>query len=271
MATSAPHLSMLKMMRKDTGVENLESDPAKTVATAEKRYNASSMRVALTALRKEYPDNKFFIAEMKRRYKGWKESDQSQDPTEKQIEKYISWDNIIKFRDEDYDKMNPTERLLLALYTYIPPVRIDYTPMKVVTRKPTKFEDGTNYLVLTKSPYFVFHAYKTHALYGDKTVKIPKKLEMEIRLYLDAHPGSVYLFEEGGKPWSEQRLSLTFRRIFQKYQNMDTGVSMVRHAYATKFHKGQRPLADIKKTAESMLHGPLQSMSYRFIALENEI
>jgi hypothetical protein len=76
------------------------------------------------------------------------------------------------------------------------------------------------------------------------------------------------LQDDEGKPWQEARLYQTVQRIFKEYHNLNTGVSMFRHAYATNFHKGQLPLAEIKKTASAMLHGPLQSMSYRFLSLE---
>jgi hypothetical protein len=163
--------------------------------------------------------------------------------------------------------MTPTQRLLMALYTYIAPVRLDFTPMKIVSRKPKVLEDGFNYYVRSKAPYFLFHAYKTAARYGDKVIKVPKKLKDEIDKAVPET--NTYLLQDAeGKPWQEARLSQNVTRIFKQFHSMNTGVAMFRHSYATKFHAGQLPLAEIKKTASAMLHGPLQSMSYRFIALE---
>jgi len=233
----------------------------------DKRYIPSSTRGALCALRKEYPDNKVFIDEMKKRGPAYKAMDQSQQPTQKQIDKFVSWDNILLFRDAYYEEMTPINRLLMALYTRIPPVRLDYTPMKIVSRKPTKLEDGMNYYVRGKTQYFLFHAFKTHAVLGDMKTIIPVALRKELDSFVK--PGQTYLLQdETGQPWMDQRLSQTVQRIFREYHNLNTGVSMLRHAYATKFHKGQLPLAEIKKTASAMHHGPLQSMTYRFISLE---
>ena len=266
MATSGPHLSILKTLRADCGVQDLSLDAEKTIAAMDARYSFSSSKVALTALRKEYPANKEFIEEIQDRGVKWKAATENQTATETQVEKYISWDNIIQFRDMYYDEMDGTQRILLALYTYVAPVRLDYTPMKIVTRKPKKLADGFNYLVNSASPYFLFHCYKTHKLYGDKKIVIPAALKKELGMWIQE--GQQYLFEDAGVPWSESRLSQNMVRIFKQFHGMNTGVTMLRHAYATKFHAGQLPLAALKKTAEAMMHSPMQSMTYRFLEFD---
>lgn len=267
MATSPAHLSILRKLRGDIGEEDLGGNAIKALAAMDTRYSFSSTRVALNALRKEYPDNKEFIAEMQKRSKKWKDMDESQQPTEAQIAKYVSWAGILEFRDQYHEEMTPLQRMLIALYTYIPPVRLDFTPMRIVSRKPVKMEDGMNYYVRSKVPYFIFHSYKTHGHYGDKVVKAPKKLQAEIDAYVPA-TNTYLLQDETGAPWQEARLSQNVSRIFKQFHNLNTGVSMFRHSYATKFHAGQLPLAVIKKTASAMMHGPLQSMTYRFLSLE---
>lgn len=267
MAATAAQLSILKKLRGDVGEADLGANTTKTFAAMDSRYSFSSTRVALAALRKEYPDNKEILEEMKKRGPKWKEMDESQEPTEAQKAKYVSWDNITQFRDAYQDQMSEMQNLLMGLYTYVPPVRLDYTPMRIVARKPAKLEDGMNYYVRNKAPYFIFHSYKTHNHYGDKVVKVPAKLKAVID---GAVPltNTYLLQDEEGKPWQEARLSQSVSRIFKQFHNLNTGVSMFRHSYATKFHAGQLPLAVIKKTASAMMHGPLQSMSYRFISLE---
>ena len=269
MATQKSQISTLNTLRKDIGSHDLSAEPRKTLAAIDARYSLSSSRVAMSGLRKEYPDNKVFLDEMKARMVKWKKIDSSQEPTESQKDKYVSWDNIIKFRDQYYNEMTPVQRLLMALYTMVPPVRLDYTPMKIVSRKPIKLEDGMNYYVRSKSPYFLFHSYKTHVKHGDKITKVPKKLQEEINKAVP-ETQTYLLQDEEGKPWAEPRLSQNVTRIFKQFHDLNTGVAMLRHAYATKFHKGQLPLKTIKKTADAMLHTPFQSMSYRFISLEND-
>jgi hypothetical protein len=268
MALTASHLSSIKKLRADTGVEDLSVNPAATIAAMDKRYILSSTRAVLTALRKLYPDNKEFIAEMHNRYEKFKAIDNKQTPTQKQEDNFVSWDNIMDFRKQYYDEMSVTERMLLSLYTLIPPVRADYTPMKIVKTKPKKFEDGTNYLVFNARPYFIFHAYKTHYKYGDKVIKIPPPLKREIAKYLIAMPGQTYLFEANGEAWTAARLAVEVRKIFQKYHSMDTGINMLRHAYDTKFYEGHKSLAEMNKLSSAMMHSPMLGQAYRFLSLE---
>lgn len=261
------YISCLKKLREVTGVEDLSADPRQTVKAMDATYKFTSTRVALSALRKVYPDEKLFIDELIKRKPEYVKIDEAQTATPRQEAKFVSWDNILKFRDEYYEEMSPTQRLLMALYTYIPPVRADYTPMRIVAKKPRKLEDGMNYVILNKKPYFLFHAFKTHVSYGDQIVMIPKKLHSEINKYLEVNPGE-YLFQDGGAPWTSARLAETFKKIFQKFHSMDTGITMLRHAYTTAFHAGSKSIKDMKSVAQKMMHGVIQNHAYRFISLE---
>lgn len=261
-------MSILKKLRGDCGTEDLSVNPDATIKAMDARYSLSSTRVALSALRKAYPGAKKFEEAMKSRYRTYRDLDEDQEPTSAQVDNFVSWDNIIDFRDLYYDDMTLAQRLLLALYTYIPPVRADYTPMRIVNRKPTAFEAGHNYLVWNTQPYFIFHAYKTAARYGDKYVKIPTALKRELSVYLNNFIDNEYLFESKGLPWSPTRLSVELRKIFQQFHQLDTGINLIRHAYLTKYHAGQKPLAELKKVASAMMHGPMLSQGYRFLSLE---
>jgi len=267
MATSKSHLSFLRTLRSDVGQEKLDLVCPTVIAAMDARYKFTSTRNVLSALRKEYPGCQHFIDEMKKRMSEYKKLDNSGEPTEKQVTKYVPWDKIIEFRDLYRDDMKPDQRLCMALYTYIPPVRLDYTPMLIVTRRPKKLRDGVNYCVKTKDPYFIFHAYKTAKIMGDREMRIPPQLMAEIDLYVKE--GQQWLFESNGKPWTEARLSQTIRRIFLQFHNMETSVNTFRHSYATKFHAGQKPLSQIYAVADAMLHGPLMSMNYAHHSLED--
>lgn len=262
------YVSSIKKLRELTGVEDLSVDPSATIKAMDKNYIPTSTRVALAALRKIYPENKVFQEEMIKRKPMWQKIDENQEATPRQEAAYISWPNVLKFRDEYYDVMTPVQRLLMALYTYLPPVRADYTPVRIVDKKPRKLADGMNYLVRGKQPYFLFHAYKTHATYGDVTAKIPVKLRKEIDTYLGDTPGE-YLFQDNGVPWTSARLAETFKKIFQKFHGLDFGITMMRHSYTTMYHKGTKPIKELKKVAGAMMHGPIQNMAYRFIKLED--
>ena len=162
--------------------------------------------------------------------------------------------------------MSEEEYFALCLYTMWEPVRTDYTPMKIVTRKPKKLEDGMNYIIVYKKYIsVVFHSYKTSKTYGDVTRRMPKDLERVTRQWLLTHPGTYLFQDEDGKPWTEQRLGATVRRPFQRIHDMDTGISMIRHAYATYMNRGAPPLQQMTKTANRMMHSVTTNHAYRFL------
>jgi hypothetical protein len=262
-------LIVLKKLRDDCGTENLSADCAATIAAMDKRYSLSSTRVALTALKKAYPECAAFAAETTKRRSGYRALDEAQEPTERQAEKFVSWENIQDFREMYKAEMTNEEYLVLCLYSMWAPVRADYTPMMIVSRKPRVCADGMNYLIVRpKSIDVLLHCYKTHGVYGDVQRQMPKPLEAIVRQYIIEHPGQTYLLEDNGKPWSEQRLGATLRRPFQRIHKIDTGISSFRHSYATHMYAGMPALKDLRKISESMLHSVTTSQAYRHINME---
>lgn len=255
----------IKKLREDCAVEDLSLDPAKTIDAMGKRYSLSSSRVSLTALRKMYPDSKAFIDEMKARYETYKAIDKSQVPTEKQQAAHIDWNTLIAWRDICGAELPILDRLLVGLYTHIPPQRVDYTPMRIVGRLPKKLEDGINYLVMAKkSARFLFHAYKTAEKYGDRTIQIPPALFKLLCEYLGERRTG-YLFESGAIAWTEGRLATAVRRIFQKAFDKDIGINALRHSYLTAAYAGMPSLKELEGVATAMAHDVLTSQTYRYI------
>lgn len=267
MSLSVSQLTTVKKLQGDRGIDDLSEDPAATIAAMDARYSLSSTRVVLTALKKMYPACKEFAAEATKRREQFRKLDEAQEPTEKQEQKFVKWEDIITFRDEYKDEMSLEDYFLLCLYTMWAPVRADYTPMKIVDRKPKVLEDGMNYIIVRpKSIDVLFHSYKTHKVYGDIQRKMPKALERVTRQYLEQRPGQTYLFQdEKGQPWQSQRLGASVRRPFQRIHGMDTGISMIRHAYASHMYAGMPALKDLRKISESMMHSVTTSQTYRFL------
>lgn len=265
---TASQRSCIKKLREDCSAEDLSLDPAKTIAAMDKRYSLSSSRVALTSLRKVYPDCKTFIDEMKKRYEVYKGIDKSQTPTEKQADAHIDWDTIIAWRDSSGSALPILDRVLVGLYTYIEPQRLDYTPMRIVSRLPKKLEDGINYLVMAKkSARFLFHAYKTAEKYGDRTFHVPKPLFTHLAEYLGERRTG-YLFQDASIAWSEARLGTNIRRIFQRAFDKDFGVNNLRHSFVTKINEGMPSLAHLEDAAKKMGHDVITHQTYRHITLE---
>lgn len=268
-ALTSTHLSILKKLRADTGNDDLTTDLDKTFAAMDKRYSISSTRVALTALRKVYPDNERIREEVSKRFKVFRALDKSQEPTKTQADAHVPWDKIIAWRDSA--ELPILDKLIVGLYTYVPPQRADYCPMIVVPRLPKTLKDDMNYVVvLKKSARFVFHAYKTAKVYGDRTVDVPPPLFALLKAYLgDRRDG--YLFQDGAMPWTPARLGANLRRIFLAAFGKLISVNALRHSYITKECAGMPSLATLESAAAAMDHSVIWHQTYRHIPLEDKI
>lgn len=161
---------------------------------------------------------------------------ESNAPTKRQIGAYVNFDKIIETRNKL--KHGSQERLLLFMYTEIPPVRNDFYRMKIYRNKP-KF-DINNYLVLRTNPrlksYITLNEFKTAGTYKQIKFDIPSTLVREIQLSLTALPRD-YLFvstrnnETYNSPNSfDQWANRTLKQIF----NCNISLTTLRHIYLSR-------------------------------------
>ena len=259
--------SLLSSMRHYAGVQDLSNDPPATMKMLDLRYSTlDSTITCLTVLKKIYPGVKLFADESRSRSKISIENRKKQIPTEKAEEKSVAWSDVLTWRKEHWSELNPQEKLLIALYTMRPPARADYTPMKIVKKKPSKLEDNTNYLVWNTVPYFIFHAYKTHKTYGDLKFKIMADLKRVLASWIKDHPEAVYLLQDGSnQPWTANHLSKAVQDIFQKYHGLATGITALRHSYLTEYYTDTPAILTMEKVGREMMHSIAVGQQYRHI------
>jgi hypothetical protein len=255
------------MMRQYAGQENLGADPKATMAVIDAHYKTlNSTITVLTVMKKLWPDVKLFAEESKARSKKAIAIRNTQIPSATAEAKAVGWDDVLLWRDAHWNDLTQQEQLLLGLYTMRPPARLDYTPMKIVPKKPRVLEPLTNYLVLGKTPYFLFHAYKTHHIYGDMKHTIPVDLKRVLTAWIASHPGQTYLLEDKvGLPWSDNRLGKAVQAIFKNYHGLATGVTALRHSYLTDHYYNMPSIIHLQKVARDMMHSPHVSQQYRTI------
>jgi len=166
-------------------------------------------------------------------------------PTERQESAYLPFDEVCRIRDG----LPPgsQDRLLLAMYTLIPPVRSDLFATRVYPSEPERPPERENFVVLPRdgrrAARLVLTDFKTAGKYGRIETPLPAALRREILASLDARrDGARFLFEHrggGGTPpgpfatrksfnlWANGRLkALTGRENFT--------LSMLRHIYITR-------------------------------------
>lgn len=136
----------------------------------------------------------------------------------------IEWEDLLQC--EDKFPLGSEARLIYLLYTMLPPLRADYTPMQIVDSADDATDENMNYYVRTKKPFMLINAYKTSSKYGQQRLDIPKDLA-------DAIPkNQTYLFEFNGNPMEANTLSKKVVRAFKRYCDLHISINTLRRSYA---------------------------------------
>lgn len=158
------------------------------------------------------------------------------EPTERQKESYISYDNIVKIRN-DLPK-GSFERLLLMMYTEIPPVRSDYYRTRIINdEKNIGNEENTIIMRKDNSSILFLHKYKTSSIYGTIYIDIPKLLYEEIKASIEKYPRE-YLFVSklSGEVFNKENSYTQWaNRTLKKVLNNNLfSLTMLRHIYISR-------------------------------------
>ena len=183
--------------------------------------------------------------------------------------KYLPWNDILalstKLNPTSTDKSERMDHLLFCLYTMIPPIRADYSPMMVVKRVPKK--NDCNYVVLRKSnPIFILNEYKTSSTFGKLELSIPPKLMSVITSYVADFPSTFLLTDltADTPPLTPSSLSQKIVRMFVRLCGKPIGISMLRHSYITFRRSGvEMPLLEKQELSRQMQHSVLTNELYR--------
>jgi len=160
----------------------------------------------------------------------------SNEPTKKQQESYVSFEEILKVRDSL--KPGTMERLLLYMYSEIPPVRSDYYHTKIYREIPPTFgTSAENHIVINKkNPFLVLEKYKTAKTYGLLVIDLPQKLVNEIERSLVEYPRDYLFISPLGNPFDKQNtFNKWANRVLKKlFNKKNFTLSMLRHIYISR-------------------------------------
>lgn len=201
------------------------------------------------------------------------------EPSERQKNSVIDWNDAIKARDELAKKeYGSRKHLLLSIYTYIPPVRQDYGKVRILSKAPKKSERcNGNYIILnTSTQRIILNEYKTGERYGYNEYDLPKELTKIIKASLKQTPRQ-YLFtllDDPTKPYEDDRSFTYFSNITLKelLNNKGACVTMMRHAFDTQLSLNYAfmSLGEKEKIARFMGHSICQQVKYMHVVKNAE-
>ena len=153
--------------------------------------------------------------------------------------------------------------LIAALYTYQPPVRLDYYDMKIVGPKD-KLEGKQNFLVIynRSRKLFVFRDFKTANKYTEVKVSVSKKLNTVINKFLKDHPNREYLLEKKRtrEPLTRNALGKIIPTVFES-TGKQVSLNILRHVYISEAIDIDQIKAQ-QELAKNMLHDPETQQQY---------
>jgi hypothetical protein len=145
-----------------------------------------------------------------------------------------------------------SQKLLLAVYSLLPPRRIlDFSQMKVVEKMP-KLANGFNYVAIgTKRCTMQFNVYKTEKNYGRQNFPVPAALKKLI-VASGATVGQPLFPTMGGGYYSQAEFSTRIGNATEKLIGKRATVNSYRHAYITNFLSSNPTTPQRKKVAAAM-------------------
>jgi hypothetical protein len=140
-----------------------------------------------------------------------------------------------------------------------PPVRCDYAPMRIVSRKEYDLlgkERKENYLVVTNrnKKQFAFHNYKSVNTHGAKVFDVSKKVNKALNRLLKVHHGVYLLENKNTGVMTANNLSKYLTRVFAP-TGKNISVNMLRHIFISE-NKTPEVINKYKNMSDKMLHTP---------------
>jgi len=198
--------------------------------------------------------HKLWLEEFKRVDAEITKSYETNEPSQKQRDGYVPFDEIKKKRDKM--KRGSMERLLLAMYTYIRPLRADFNRVRLYkTSIPAKHEP--NYIEMKKSGCKLhLEEFKTSKIYGTIEVELPSELCKEIQDSLDEWPRMYLFVTRSDAPYTRPNsfvkwANTTLQKLFAP---KPVTLTMLRHSYINTLDFNEMTVTERKEEAAKMGH-----------------
>ncbi len=186
-------------------------------------------------------------------------------PTQRQVEGYVSYSDIIKKRDGLEE--GTIERLLLGFYTYLKPMRCDYGMVRIYKDKlPTEKDREKNYIFIDDDKATLhLGSYKTSKTYNAYDVQLPDPLLKDLKLSLKNSDREWLFTDSNNKAQSRNTYCAWTLRVFKKLFNKPLSVSLIRHSFISQLDMNNLSIKEKKEIAQQMGHNIETQQIYKLI------
>jgi hypothetical protein len=159
---------------------------------------------------------------------------------------------------------NIEDKLIYALYTFIPPRRLEYSNMLITNNISNN--KNNNYLIMENDipKYFVFNNYKTNKVFGEQKYEIDDNIKELINNYINEKKINLneYLFNYNANTFGKKITS-----IFKKLYNENITVRWLRISYTSNIRKQNLTNNELKIISDKMAHSLETNSRYNKINL----
>jgi hypothetical protein len=192
-------------------------------------------------------------------------------PSDKQIEAYVPWPEIIQKRDA-LDK-DSQEYLILSLYTMLPPARADFNKVKIFNNTTPTLEqvkEYPNHLIITTKPTqsmkLVYNEFKTKSQKLQVYEKhLPDNLTQVIKHSLKQSPREfLVVSEKTNEPYHKPNsFTQHVKRVLYKIFNKTMSINTLRHSFVNSVDMNTITPQEKEQLAKEMMHSPEMFDRYR--------
>ena len=200
------------------------------------------------------------------------------EPSARQQRGYVDFKEVIKVRTAL--AKGSRQRLLLAFYTLIPPLRCDLNQVALLqwpTSAATISQDDVdtvkenNFLCLPvdkkKPAIFVLREFKTANSAGIWRRTLPMNLTQELWTSLQAEPARRWLFNtKSGSPYTAKNFSKWCCAVLHKLFARPLTLTLLRHSYLNSMDWNKLTIAARENLASDMCHSTETQATYRWIS-----
>lgn len=159
------------------------------------------------------------------------------------------------------EKMLIQDYLIGLLYTELPPIRLDYSPMKIISDM-REDNNETNFLYIKNksNKSFIINNFKNAKSKGKQIIRLPKKINKIVNEWLLINKSNHFLINKEGAALSENLLGKYISRVFTIGER-SASLNILRHVVASD-------CVDITQTkkqkdvADAMCHSSSTQLHY---------
>lgn len=184
-------------------------------------------------------------------------------PTELQKDKQIRYEELI--RTLNALEKGSFERLLIAFYTLIEPIRADYYATEIITDNDHPTEE--NYIVVSETIATLYvNDFKTKQRYEAIKNTLSSHLYEELKESLKKYPRKYLFVMEDNKPFTRKLFSNWACRTLTRVLKQPMTLTALRHTFITYKRSMNTTKDELKEMAKNMGHSRGMQQAYEWIS-----